>query len=539
VIRVRGRLARFVALACAATACSSHDHAPLIDLGPPVRPAARIPARGAAFHPHDCWGASVLSYAVDCGTVITTGHADGTGGAVELAVAVVYSNGDRVASEPVMFLDGGPGAGSLEALLGDGVPFTSVLHDHDLVLFDQRGTGFSTPKPLCDVSASQVTNPIPVADAGATDAALVVIEKCHTSAVASTDLSIFRSVENAADAEAVRQGLGYASYDVYGVSYGTRYALTVLRDHPSAVKAAIIDSVVPLQTDIVGEQGANVYRAIHLVGSACSSQPSCAARYGDVEAKELAALEHVGAMPPRITLTDGSSATVPAKLVANLLITFMYSSETISLLPELVQELNDEDYTALRALMDAQPSATPIVDTATYLSVTCADEVPFSSPDALTQALVSVPERWRTWVAPTAFYDICRLWNVPPSPAREHVAVTSDVPTLVTSGQFDPVTPPSYGALAAASLSRSHAVVFAGEAHASSVSPCGQNVLHAFLNAPTGSPADACQAASSLSFQSLGATARRFPIAFDTSGRRPTEKLIRSALRRHPFPIFL
>jgi pimeloyl-ACP methyl ester carboxylesterase len=474
---------------------------------------------------------------------MTTGHADGTGGPVRLAVAVVYSKGDHVAPEPVMFLDGGPGEGSLQQMLGAGFPFTSVLEDHDLIVFDQRGTGFSAPRPVCDLSESEVTTSLHpadggVRDAGANAALLAGIDRCHASAVASTDLSIFRSAENAADAEAVRKALGYPTFDVYGISYGSRYALTVLRDYPSAVSMAILDSVVPLQSDIVADQGVNIYRAIHLVGAACGSQPSCASKYGDVEAKELATLERVGAMPPKIRLSDGSSATVPPKLVANLLVAFMYSSETISLLPELVQELTDEDYSALQAAMDAQTTSTSSVATATYLSVTCADQVPFSSLSALNQSLSAVPERWRQWLTPSVLYDICRIWNVPAAPPIDHLAVVSSVPTLVTSGQFDPVTPPSYGALAAMTLSRSRPVVFAGEAHASSVTPCGKDVLHAFLNAPSGEPNASCETTSSLSFQSLGAETHRFTIVFDTSGARPTAALIRDALRRFPSPIF-
>jgi pimeloyl-ACP methyl ester carboxylesterase len=203
-----------------------------------------------------------------------------------------------------------------------------------------------------------------------------------------------------------------------------------------------------------------------------------------------------------------------------------------------VQELSNGDYTALRSLMDAQPTAAPIVDTATYLSVICADEVPFSSMDAFNRALSPVPDRWRRWIAPKALYDICRLWNVQPSPPIEHMAVTSDVPTLVTTGEFDPVTPPSYGALAAMTLPRSHAVVFAGEAHGATLSQCGKEALHAFLKAPADSPNTSCETTDSLLFQSLGATTHRLPIAFDTSGRRPTEKLIVEAIARTPMPIF-
>ena len=526
-------------------ACSSSDHPPLLEEGPKGRPVERIPARGAAFQPHVCWVTPPTTYAADCGTVTTTAYSDGSSGApVELAVAVIYSNGDAVAREPVVYLDGGPGAGSLMGLFGDSVPFTSVLEDHDLVLFDQRGTGFSSPKPDCDLSDSAIMSPdVAALDAGATDAGakvplLTQIARCRAQAASGIDLAMFRSAENAADAAAVQRALGYERVSLYGISYGTRYALTALRDHPAGISSVIIDSVVPLQVDLIGEQGANVYRAIHLIGAACSAQPPCAAMYGDVEAKELAALERLDATPPSVTLRDGSTVVVPASLAASLFITFMYSPETISLLPELVQEVTDQDYSALATLLSSQHLASPLIDTATYLSVTCADEVPFSSPDALDRNLAGVPPPWRRWVAPSSFFDICKIWGVPPSPPVENEAVASDVFALVTSGQFDPVTPPSYGALAARTLSRSRNVVFSGESHGSTIGTCGKNVVHAFLSDPS-SPYDAsCEKASRLSFQSLATPAPGAAIRFDTSGSRPTREVIETVRRRLPFPIW-
>ncbi|HEX3598483.1 MAG TPA: alpha/beta fold hydrolase [Polyangiaceae bacterium] len=487
------------------------------------------------------------TYAVDCGTVTTTAHADGSGGPVELAVAVVYSNGARVAQDPVVYLDGGPGAASIQSLLRDSIPFTSVLEDHDLVLFDQRGTGFSTPRPDCNLADTEVmTLGPPASDGGVTPATdggspslSSEIARCRTEAEGLAELSMFRSSENAADVVAVQRALGYGHVTLYGISYGTRYALTVLRDHPANVTSAVIDSVVPLQVDLISEQGANVYHAIHLVGTACSGQSSCVETYGDVESKELAVLERMSAKAPSVTLGDGSTVTVQASIVASLLVNFLYSPETISLLPELVQELSDGDYSALAVLSSANNRTSSVIDTATYLSVTCADEAPFSSPAALEQGLAAVPAAWRKWVAPSSLFDTCRVWDVPASPEIENQAVTSAIPTLVASGRFDPVTPPSYGALAATTLSRSRVVVFDGEAHGSTIGACGELVLHEFLNDPSGAFGDSCEADSRLAFQSLGA---REPggaaIRFDTSRRRPSDDTIEAAVRRFPFPIF-
>jgi pimeloyl-ACP methyl ester carboxylesterase len=512
-----------------------------------MRPVERIPTRGSAFREAPCWLVPSSAYTIDCGVVTTSSHDGADDRAVELAVAVVYSNGAQVAKEPVVFLDGGPGAASLAGLLGGSIPFTSVLDDHDLVLFDQRGTGFSKPKPACDVSNSAISAGGPgTADAGlsrARDGGAAEVDsllaRCRDRAAADgLDLSMFHSAENAADAVAVQHALGYEKWSLYGISYGTRYALTVLRDHPAGVGSVVIDSVVPLQIDLIAGQGASLYRAIHLIAAACSQQSSCGSTYGDIESKELAALTHLAETPPSVTLDDGTSAVVPAALVANLFVTFMYSTETIAYLPELVQEVSDEDYTVFSTLLSSERSGASAIDTATYLSTTCADEVPFSSPDALSSALDGVPEPWRKWLSPSSLFDVCRTWNVPPSPSRENAAVKSAVPALVMSGEFDPVTPPSYGALAATTLSRSQNLVFPTEAHGSSLGGCGKRAVHAFLNDPIASIDSSCRGNPSLSFQSLNADARRGApaLTFDTSRNRVPAALIASLRRRFPMP---
>ncbi|MGD8417520.1 MAG: alpha/beta hydrolase, partial [Pseudomonadales bacterium] len=43
--------------------------------------------------------------------------------------------------------------------------------------------------------------------------------------------------------------------------------------------------------------------------------------------------------------------------------------------------------------------------------------------------------------------------------------LTGDVPTLVLSGEEDPITPPAYGERVAASLERSRALVAPGQGH--------------------------------------------------------------------------
>ena len=98
---------------------------------------------------------------------------------------------------------------------------------------------------------------------------------------------------------------------------------------------------------------------------------------------------------------------------------------------------------------------------------------------------------------------LCQLWNVQPVPAVQQHAVTSAIPTLILSGEYDPVTPPSYGMLAARTLSRSYFFLFPGTSHGVvGTNSCVDNMFKAFLELPTKQPDATCmQAVGELLFE--------------------------------------
>ena len=64
------------------------------------------------------------------------------------------------------------------------------------------------------------------------------------------DLSAYNSVQNAADVDLIRQALGYDEYNYYGVSYGTFLGFHLLRDQPEHLRSAILDGVVPTESEL-------------------------------------------------------------------------------------------------------------------------------------------------------------------------------------------------------------------------------------------------------------------------------------------------
>jgi hypothetical protein len=82
---------------------------------------------------------------------------------------------------------------------------------------------------------------------------------------------------------------------------------------------------------------------------------------------------------------------------------------------------------------------------------------------------------------------------VPTAPAKEHESVSSDIPTLVVSSEFDPVTPPAYGKEAAQTLSKSFVVEVPNASHGSSITEdCPRSLVAAFVDNPAQKPNAAC-----------------------------------------------
>jgi hypothetical protein len=147
-----------------------------------------------------------------------------------------------------------------------------------------------------------------------------------------------------------------------------------------------------------------------------------------------------------------------------------------------------------------------------FFSVNCSEELPFITPEVVAAATAGVREEIVHVVLAAItqnWLDVCGFWGTPPPPAVENEAVASDIPTLVLAGEYDPITPPAYAALAAETLSQSHVLQFRGFAHGIFGTGCVDDVKLAFLAAPTSTPDSTCvDALPPLRFTGTGSAAK-------------------------------
>lgn len=215
---------------------------------------------------------------IECGyLIVPEDRSNPDSESIELAVAILSSRSATPAPDPVIFLEGGPGG---SALLGIedwyNLPF---LDTRDMVLIDQRGTGFSFPSLDC----------IGIEDEEDYTAAL---EACRGDFEAEgINLSAYNSAESAADIRDLTVALGYDQVNLLGISYGTRLGLTIMRDYPEIVRSAVLDSVYPPNIDTTYVSVSDLYAILNEVFADCEADSACAAAFPDLESRFFDTLE--------------------------------------------------------------------------------------------------------------------------------------------------------------------------------------------------------------------------------------------------------
>jgi pimeloyl-ACP methyl ester carboxylesterase len=437
---------------------------------------------------------------VVCGYLTTPArHANPDGPSIRLAVAILKSRAPNPAPDPLVMLQGGPGGSTIdtyfELLLSDPL----FLPNRDIILLEQRGTLYSEPALTCeeldDLTIELLDQDISPEEELQRSAQ--ALQQCRDRLVnAGVDLSAFDSVENAADIEALRVALEYEQINLYGVSYGTLLALHTMRDHPEGLRSVILDAVIPPQTNFLAEAPRSQDRAFTVFFDACASDPQCNGTYPDLEQVFFDLVEQLNETPAQIQMTDPETeirydALLDGDSMAETLFQLLYATEIIPALPRLIYAARDGDYTLLSRLI-ALFVFDRTVSTGMYFSVICAEDADVSLADLQLDGLrPSIADTGRRDVE--AILVFCQDWNVDSLGPEIDAPVSSDIPILLLSGIFDPITPPAFAEEAAVTLAQSYNYTFPQSGHSAALSgPCSKQIIRDFLDNPTVEPDTSC-----------------------------------------------
>lgn len=480
----------------------------LVLLAAPAGPVAAQDTPGA-FIPAPCMfegielGPTTLDGAAlgfECGyVVVPLRHAEPDGATIRLPVAVRRATAG--APDPLLLAQGGPGGDAFKVFSILVQPTGDLSTSRDIVIFNQRGTPYAEPELTCPETDAALADILAADSEEGERLYNEAMAACYDRLLAEgIDLSAFNSLENAADVPLIARALGYDEYNFYGVSYGTLLGLHLMRNHPEGLRSVILDSVVPPDVNFLSEIAASEDRVFGEVFAACAADPACAAAYPNLEARFYALVAQYDQLPVDITLTDPETGQsydtyLDGRGLRSVLYQLLYVPRMAAVLPSVIADIEAGDLRYLEAMWPLLVFD-QLVAEGMYNSVICAEDADID--------VAAVPlDGVRPEIAATAvdslqsILDGCARWQVEPLPPSVDDPVVSDIPTLLLSGRFDPVTPPAFAAVAAVGLSNATNLVDPTAAHGVAFqNDCINGIILDFLADPSAPPDSSCLAAA-------------------------------------------
>ena len=407
---------------------------------------------------------------------------------VALNIAWLPATNEGAATEdPVFFLAGGPGQSAVQVWPAIDGAFREVRKSRHIVLVDQRGTGKSNPLSCKDDEGRNAYgDPEDMSEASAVEFA----RACAASLEA--DPRFYTTTDAVRDLDSVRKALGAAKINLVGGSYGTRVAQQYAMRHPDSTRAVVIDGVVPNELVLGSEHARNLDAALALQFQRCQANAACKDRFGDDLRGQLRALmTRLAATPVNTDYRDPStgelvSGEVNAGTVAGITRMYSYYPQGAALLPLVLNEAQQGRYGSLMSL--SKLLETQVGDQFMHgmqLSVICAEDADLLKADPADTDTVLGSMLGDTLKAQ------CGAWPTGQRPADFHTAWTSDIPTLIASGELDPVTPPRYGEQVLRTLSNGRHLVLKGQGHGTFAVGCMPKLLGRFLETASAKDLDA------------------------------------------------
>ena len=287
------------------------------------------------------------------------------------------------------------------------------------------------------------------------------------------------------DLDRVRDALGYEELNIYGVSYGTRVAQQYMRVYPERARAAILDGLAPASIALGPDTALESQKALDALFERCETDTACSSAFPDFRDQFYGLIDRLDAESVEVTFThprSGATTTFPfgRATLAGAVRLLIYSPTTSSMLPVLINEAARGHFEPLAALASSTAESIGEMAQGLNFSVLCTEDAPYwGSIDRAAQA-----ETYMGSVFMDVLLEVCKTWPKGPMDTGFKTALESDIPTLILTGEFDPITPARYVPFAAPHLTNHIEVLAKGQGHGMLAIGCIPQLMSKFIDEP-------------------------------------------------------
>ena len=416
-----------------------------------------------------------------CGSLqVPENHANHEGRQISIAFVILKSEDSNTRQYPMIHFTGGPGG---QALRNVGSALNNpILKTRDIIRFDQRGIGKSSPLP--DLT-TKVYNLFPedlTSEEERERIGALVQDLRRTCDEEDIEIEMYNTFQNARDVGMLMDRLGYEKYNLRGGSYGTRIARVIADFFPEKIHTAIYDSPAPHRNDYLLTRLGDYSASLRKVFDYCQTDTECNEQYPNLEATYFDVLNKLSSDPVEAEF-DGKPFILNAQDAIFFLRYELYKSRSLSLAPRFIEALRAGDLDWVNQVIDSRGMSTS--NYAMFLACENYEEYDLSvTADVVAQKYEELELLPYELPIFTSLYLTSSDFLKSHATEETKAYKVSDVPSLIFINQFDPVTPPENAAIFQSKMTDSHAFIIDAGGHGGGDMVCKRQIMDAFMSAP-------------------------------------------------------
>ena len=437
------------------------------------------------FVEHSCWFEAELDRKVRCGYLyVASDRSSKDAGTIRLPVVRFETKEPKTNYDPVLFLPGGPipalavpqlTGRAWEKLLSD----LYWLSERDVIAFDYRGAGSSTPSLYCP-ELPQLGFPR-ISDETFANNLRTCMERMLRKNIA---LGSYNTGEIASDIKDLRTSLAISKWTLWGGSYGSRVALEVMRQDSEGIKNVILSGALPPNKNWWEFSAVNFDNVIRSIISQCRRDSACDSAYPSLSENLNKGLRELRRNPERFEITDYWPVQKTMTVVLddieflNLLQHEARTYDGIRRIPMYLTLASERKIARFKILLEDYLLQTRalFISPLQYFSVHCNDYVVEGTPSP------ELSKNEFLWDAGwSESQDTCEIMNLQPTKRLDATPVKSSIPVLILAGELDPITPPDWASEVSTSLQDSQLLILPYHSHDLENFDCAKRLVAEFL----------------------------------------------------------
>lgn len=427
---------------------------------------------------------------IQWGNLIVPENWESLKGEVKIAYAVLNNKKSKNNFEAVVFIQGGPGASGTETI------WQWVNHPireyKDIILFDIRGTGLSEPR-LCPDLGKKILEILSKNQKEEEDEKekINAVISCKTDLISKgVDISSYNSLAIAKDMNALKASLGYKKWSVYGVSYGTHVAQVYASNYPNDIESLILDSPISSIGSYYEKNTDGFMSGLLKVFKKCKDDPACNSSYKDLDTMFFDVIKDLEINPITVKVDDkflkSGEFTFNSEDFKIVIQQALYHKQMIEVIPLLISQFKVRNKKALSNLVPSFASLLSM-DYGVYYCFSCEEVLPLNDISKFNKE----SSKYEGLDGGVAFYEsdfmVCEKWG---KIERDSLFMMNNstknlkrnIPTVIISGEYDPITPSSNGSELSTKLTESKFLEIPTYGHSASFTQKGSKLVSDFLS---------------------------------------------------------